>query len=76
MDKTYFEVVTPLGVRVRTTVVHWAQIVTFKHPIMRGKEEGRMALMQVPNRTLLSWIRMYQSVAHNACYCQYRCGFA
>ncbi len=39
MDKTYFEVLTPLDVRVRTTVVHWAQIVTFKHPVMRGKEE-------------------------------------
>ena len=39
MDKSYFEVITPLGVRVRTTAVYWARIVTFKHPVMRGKEE-------------------------------------
>ncbi len=39
MDKPYFEILTPLGVMVRTTAVYWARIVTFKHPVMRGKED-------------------------------------
>lgn len=38
MSDTYFEILTPLGIRVRTTTSYWARIVTFKHPIMRGKE--------------------------------------
>ena len=39
MDKPYFEIKTPLGVMVRTTAVYWAKIVTFKHPVMRGRED-------------------------------------
>jgi len=35
----FFEVETPLGVVVRTTPAYWARIVTFKHPVMRGREE-------------------------------------
>jgi len=33
-----FEVVTPLGFRVRTTRSHWEKIVTHKHPVMAGQE--------------------------------------
>ena len=38
MTDVYFEVTTPLGIRVRTTPTYWARIVTYKHPVMRGKE--------------------------------------
>ncbi len=38
-EKPYLEVLTPLGVLVRTTASYWARIVTFKHPVMRGKED-------------------------------------
>jgi len=33
-----FEVETPLGFCVRTTVAHWSLIITVKHPIMKGRE--------------------------------------
>jgi len=39
LTETLFEVNTPLGVTVRTTPAYWARIVTFKHPVMAGKEE-------------------------------------
>ena len=39
MIRPYFEVETPLGVVVRTTPRYWSRIVTFKHPVMRGREE-------------------------------------
>ena len=38
MTDLYFEVRTPLGTQVRTTASYWARIVTFKHPVMRGRE--------------------------------------
>ncbi|KXK10765.1 MAG: hypothetical protein UZ14_CFX002003152 [Chloroflexi bacterium OLB14] len=34
-----FEVMTPLGFRVRVTKDYWELIVTVKHPIMAGREE-------------------------------------
>jgi len=34
----YFEVETPLGVRVRTTKDYWKKIVTIKHPIIAKYE--------------------------------------
>lgn len=45
----YFEERTPLGVLVRATVVHWARIVTFKHPVMRGKESLVRATLKHPD---------------------------
>lgn len=33
-----FQVLTPLGVLVRTTVSHWQVITTIKHPKILGKE--------------------------------------
>jgi len=38
VEPPLFEVLTPLGVYVRTTDAYWKKIVTFKHPVMRGKE--------------------------------------
>lgn len=34
-----FEVLTPLGFRVRVTRAYWNLIVTIKHPVMTGREE-------------------------------------
>jgi hypothetical protein len=39
LEPPYFEILTPLGVRIRTTASHWARIITDKHPIMAGKDE-------------------------------------
>lgn len=36
-ELSYFEVVTPLGIRIRTSLSYWQKIVTFKHPIMAGR---------------------------------------
>lgn len=33
-----FEVMTPLGFRVRVTRDYWERIVTVKHPAMKGRE--------------------------------------
>jgi hypothetical protein len=33
-----FEVLTPLGFTVRTSVSHWTVITTIKHPVMAGRE--------------------------------------
>jgi hypothetical protein len=48
MDKPYFKVRTPLGVEVRTTATYWGEIVTFKHPVMRGKEDSVKAALANP----------------------------
>ena len=34
----FFEVMTPLGFRVRVTHAYWELIVTIKHPAMAGRE--------------------------------------
>jgi len=40
MDKEiYFEVITPLNVKVRTTKEYWDYIVTIKHRPMKDKED-------------------------------------
>jgi hypothetical protein len=45
-DEILFEVETPLGFRVRTTVGYWNQITTVKHPIMADRLEAvRLALV-------------------------------
>jgi hypothetical protein len=48
MDTIYFEILTPLGVKVRTTTTHWARIITYKHPIMRGEEPAVKAALSEP----------------------------
>ncbi|WP_239125121.1 hypothetical protein [Leptolyngbya sp. CCY15150] len=37
-DDPYFEVLTPLGIRIRTTLSYWQKIITVKPPIMAGQE--------------------------------------
>ena len=44
-DDLLFELVTPLGFSVRTTVRYWNLIVTVKHPVMRDRlEDVKMTL--------------------------------
>ncbi len=38
VDDLLFEVLTPLGFRVRVTRAYWELIITIKHPIMAGRE--------------------------------------
>jgi hypothetical protein len=38
MQDVLFEVLTPLGFRVRVTRAYWELIVTIKHPAMAGRE--------------------------------------
>ena len=49
-----FEVETPLGFRVRTTVGYWELITTVKHPIMRGREADVAAALTAPDEVRLS----------------------
>lgn len=44
-----FEVETPLGFQVRTTVEYWHLITTVKHPIMKGKEADVQATLREPD---------------------------
>jgi len=37
-DDVLFEVMTPLGFRVRVSLSHWELIITVKHPVMAGRE--------------------------------------
>jgi len=45
-----FEVPTPLGFRVRVTRTYWELIVTFKYPVMAGREADVMEALQRPSQ--------------------------
>ncbi len=44
-----FEVLTPLGFRVRCMREHWDFIVSYKHPAMRGREKGIIQVLRDPD---------------------------
>jgi hypothetical protein len=44
-----FEVMTPLGFRVRVTRGYWDLIVTVKHPVMAGREEDVRSALENPD---------------------------
>ena len=44
-----FEVETPLGFRVRTTVEYWELITTVKHPIMNDREADVQVTLSHPD---------------------------
>jgi hypothetical protein len=52
--KLLFEVLTPLGFRVRVTQIYWELIVTVKHPVMAGREADVQATLQSPAEIRLS----------------------
>ncbi len=53
-EKILFEVSTPLGFRIRTTVSHWELITTVKHPITRGREADTQATLNNPDEVRVS----------------------
>lgn len=48
-DELRFEVLTPLGFRVRVTRAYWEVIITVKHPVMAGRENDVKDALQSPN---------------------------
>jgi hypothetical protein len=48
-DETLFEVLTPLGFRVRVSRAYWDLIVTIKHPVMAGREQDVKETLQNPS---------------------------
>ena len=49
-----FEVVTPLGFRVRVTETYWRVITELKHPVMQGREEDVKEVLQNPSEIRIS----------------------
>ena len=49
-----FEVMTPLGFRVRVTRRYWELIATLKHPVMAGRESDVKATLTEPEEIRLS----------------------
>jgi hypothetical protein len=49
-----FEVLTPLGFRVRVTRSYWELITTIKHPVMAGQESIVKDALQAPAQIRLS----------------------
>lgn len=49
-----FEIETPVGFRVRTTVSYWELITTLKHPVMRDKLEAVRQTLATPDEVRLS----------------------
>ena len=45
----FFEVMTPLGFRVRVTRAYWELIVNIKHPVMKGREEDVKKALEQPD---------------------------
>jgi|JI91814CRNA_FD_contig_61_1941719_length_788_multi_2_in_0_out_0_2 hypothetical protein len=48
IEPPYFEILTPVKVKVRTTPSYWAKIVTLKHSIMAGQEDVVKQVLQEP----------------------------
>jgi hypothetical protein len=48
-DEVLFEVLTPLGFRVRVTRAYWELIVKVKHPAMAGQEQDVKEALQHPS---------------------------
>ena len=49
-ESILFDVVTPLGFRVRTTVGYWRLITRVKHPVMHGRRDHVMKTLCDPDR--------------------------
>jgi hypothetical protein len=47
-EELLFEVLTPLGFRVRVTRAYWEVIITVKHPVMAGREDAVKDTLQNP----------------------------
>jgi hypothetical protein len=45
----YFEITTPLNIRVRTTTEYWQYLIDTKHPIMHNKDELVKKILSEPD---------------------------
>ena len=45
-----FEVLTPLGFRVRVARMYWELIITVKHPVMAGREDDVQEALRNPDQ--------------------------
>ena len=50
----FFEVLAPLGFRVRVTRAYWELITTIKHPVMAGREANVQEALRNPDEIRLS----------------------
>lgn len=48
-NDTLFEVMTPLGFRVRVTHAYWKLITEIKHPVMAGREDDVQKALEDPD---------------------------
>jgi hypothetical protein len=53
-EELQFEVITPLGFRVRVTRAYWEIIVGFKHPVMAAHEQAVKETLGKPSEIRLS----------------------
>lgn len=53
-DAVFFDVETPLGFNVRTTIGYWEIITSIKHPVMLGREEDVKITLSDPDEIRLS----------------------
>jgi hypothetical protein len=53
-NETLFEVVTPLGFRVRTTADYWERITRTKHPALRGRMDAVKETLHNPTEIRVS----------------------
>ena len=49
LNNSLFDVLTPIGFRVRVTPSYWDLIITVKHPIMAGREFDVQQALQQPD---------------------------
>ena len=49
-----FEILTPLGFRVRVTHSYWELIITVKHPVMAGREADVQETLKNPTEIRMS----------------------
>lgn len=68
-----FEVVTPLGIKIRTTDSYWHKIVSFKHPSMNGKEEDVKSALAEPEQIRVSKADPLVNLYYKACGRYYVC---
>jgi hypothetical protein len=47
-DAILFEVMTPLGFRVRVTEAAWTRVIMMKHPVMQGRLDAVQRILQHP----------------------------
>ena len=53
-DEVLFEVLTPLGFKVRVSRAYWRTIVTIKHPVMAGHESAVRETLANPEEVRIS----------------------